>query len=129
MQTYFNGLPLPDWAQRAGDVATLKLIFGGYAFLALLLVGYRTRFCALVLLVVTGVHRSVSQTVDYHDDIIFHALFWAPFMDLGRCFSLDGRRGKWVSFGDRWSRIGAFGLMFNLAYIYLSTVIEKDDPA
>ncbi len=130
MQTYYDGLPMPDWAQRAGDVTTLKLIFGGYAFLALgLLLGFHTRFCALALLLVTGVHRSVSQTVDFHDDIIFHALFWAQFMDLGRCFSLDGRRGKWVGFGDRWSRIGAFGLMFNVAYIYLSTAIEKDDPA
>ena len=130
IQTYFDGLPLPGCMQPAGDVATLKLIFGGYALLALgLLLGYRTRFCALALLVVTGVHRCVSQTVDYHDDVLYHALFWAQFMDLGQCFSLDARRRQRFDWGDRWSRVGAFGLVFNVAYIYISTVIEKDDPA
>ncbi|MDB4699011.1 hypothetical protein OAF45_02600, partial [Candidatus Latescibacteria bacterium] len=127
MQAYFDGLPLPYWAQPAGDVATLKLLFGLYAALALgLLLGYQTRFCALALLLATGIHRGVSQTVDYHDDVLFHALFWAQFMDLGQYFSLDGRR---VTRTDRWSRVGTFGLVFNVAYIYISTFVEKSDPA
>ncbi len=127
MQAYFDGLPLPHWAQPAGDVATLKLLFGLYAVLALgLVLGYQTRFCALALLLATGIHRCVSQTVDYHDDVLFHALFWAQFMDLGQYFSFDGRG---VTRTDRWSRVGTFGLVFNVAYIYISTVVEKSDPA
>jgi Na+/pantothenate symporter len=35
MQAYFAGLPLPDWAQPAGDVATLKWLFGVYVLFTL----------------------------------------------------------------------------------------------
>ena len=130
IQAYFDGMPLPAWAHPAGDVATLKVLFGVYALLALgLLLGYRTRFCALGALLVTGVHRAVAQTVDFHDDVIFHALLWMQMIDAGRCFSLDARGGRRAAWSDRWSRVGACGLVFNVAYIYLSTVYEKGDPA
>ena len=85
-------------------MATLKVLFGLCALLALgLLLGYRTRFCALGALLVTGVHRAVAQTVDFHDDVIFHALLWMQMIDAGRCFSLDARGGRRAA-APRWDR-------------------------
>jgi len=128
IQGYFDGLPLPEGLPNG--LGMLKLLFGLYALLALgVLLGYQTRCCTLALWIAFTVHRYVSQTTDYHDDVLFHALFWAQFLDWGQRFSLDARLGRATGYADVVSRMASCGLVLNLAYLYVSTAWEKSDPA
>lgn len=128
MQGYYDGLSLPEGVPNG--VATLKLLLGVYALLALgVLLGYRTRSCTLAAWLALALHRYVSQTIDYHDDALFHALFWAQFLDWGQRFSLDARWGRATGYADGVRRLACCGLVMNLTFIYVSTALEKSDPA
>ena len=123
LQGYLDGLPLP--AGLPNGIGALKLLFGIYALLALgVLLGYQTRWCTLGAWVALSIHRYVSQTVDYHDDVLFHALFWAQFLDWGQRFSLDARRGRATAYADRVQRLACCGLALNIAHIYIFTIVR-----
>ncbi len=129
LQDYYDGLPLPI-VPALGEIGTLKLVFAAYALLALgLLLGWHTRFCTFGVWIALAGHHYAAQIIDYHDDVLFHVLFWVQFLDLGRAFSLDARARRRGCGPDLLQRLGALGLVFNLAFIYVSTVVEKDSES
>ncbi len=126
MMGYFAGLAPARWL-GLGDIAFLQLAFALYALLALaLLLGWRTRFFALCAWIALTLHRELAGVIDYHDDVLFHALFCAQFVELSACWSLDAYKKRPPSGRDLIGQLGGLGLVVNAVFIYLSTVWEKD---
>lgn len=126
MMGYFDGLAPARWL-GCSDLAFLQLSFVLYALLALaLLVGWHTRFFVFCVWIALTLHREFAGIIDYHDDALFHALFCAQFVELSACWSLDAHRGRRPSGRDLIAQLGGLGLVVNVAFIYLSTVWEKD---
>jgi hypothetical protein len=126
MMGYFDGLA-PARFLGVGDLAFLQWAFGLYALLALaLLVGWRTRWVAFCAWIALTLHREFAGVIDYHDDVLFHALFCAQFVELNACWSLDAHKGRQPSGGDLIAQLGGLGIVVNTVFIYLSTVWEKD---
>ena len=132
MQGLYEGMPLPSLFKIGSDEQILKAIFAGYALLAAgLLVGYKTRWCTLLVWIVSCGHQyAAHSTIDYHAGVVVNLLFWCQALDLGRAWSVDARcRRADREDGDLMARLGACGLVCTFAYIYLATAVEKSDPA
>jgi len=129
MMGYFDGLAPARWLGWS-DLAFLQLAFVLYALLALaLLVGWHTRFFVFCAWIALTLHREFAGIIDYHDDALFHALFCAQFVELNACWSLDAYKGRQPSGRDLIARFGGLALVVNVAFIYVSTVWEKNGPA
>jgi hypothetical protein len=77
-----------------GSFAWQAFLFGLAAvFAAMLLAGYRTRLAAAASwLLLVSLHGRNPMITHYGDEIFRAVLFWAVFLPLGRCASLDARR-------------------------------------
>lgn len=129
MMGYFDGLAAAR-AVGLDDSAFLYAALGVYALLALgLLLGWHARLCALGAWLALTAHRQWAGVIDYHDDVLFHALFCALFVETSACWSLDRRVGRGAEGADLIARFGGLGLVINTGFIYLSTVWEKDGAA
>ena len=131
LQGYYEGLPLPILPFFDRAESTLALLFLVYAASALaLLAGYRTRLSTFLAWVFACGHQYAARhTGDYHDLVLTSLLFWCQFMNLGRCWSMDGwRRARHSLPSPEPDRIEAWGgaaLLVNVAFIYASTGLLK----
>ena len=117
------------WVDGVGPVVALMALAFGFALC--LLVGYKTRFVALV-------SYFLLCSVQNRNPIILHGgdmatrlmLFWSLFTPMGARFSLDGiiaqARAEGKAAPTRALSFGTAGLLLQLAAIYWFTVLLKN---
>ncbi|MCP3141548.1 HTTM domain-containing protein [Pyxidicoccus xibeiensis] len=117
-------LVLHEYGVRAST--TVYLVFGVYGLAVVgLLVGWRTRLCALVAWLTHALTSNSGYLSLYGVDTMLHILFvylWA-FPSNGR-WSLDARAGRVAPTPMLW-RIGMRTLQLHLCLIYLNTGLGK----
>lgn len=92
-----------------------------------LLVGYRTRLATLVTWVmVISLHNRNPALIFAADDVLRALLFWAMFLPLGACYSVDSALNSSPQPLPKRVVSGAtFALMVQIAYIYMWSAAFK----
>ena len=98
---------------------------------AALLVGYRTSGAAVACwFLTTSLHARNPLVVHGGDDLLRVLLFWAMFVPLGGCWSIDRARASEIDSSDRFvCSWGTAGLMLQLCFMYLFSGILKHHPS
>ncbi|NOK20132.1 HTTM domain-containing protein [Corallococcus carmarthensis] len=128
-----------DWAPGLGRVgrllaplgvstmATMYAVFVLYAVgLVGLLLGYRTRFFAVLTWFTHGLTSANAYLSLYGVDTILHVLFfYLVFMPSAGRWSLDARAGRVFTGPTSGARVALRTLQFHLCFIYLDTGLSK----
>jgi hypothetical protein len=112
----------------SGTFVVQVLLFGA-AFLAAvaMLVGYRTRPASIVVwIMVLSIQWRNPFLLHGADELLRVVLFWAMFLPLGACWSVD----RWqqrppIRLSNRFVSIGVAGLFLQIAFMYWFAVILK----
>jgi hypothetical protein len=127
---------LDPWMRET--VVPLHLLSGSYAWQALLfvlgvgaatamVVGWRSRLATLIswgLLVSLHVRNPI--VLNFGDTILRVALFWAIFLPLGSCWSLDAnRRGPEVPSAQPLHSIAGAAYLLQICFVYVFTALLK----
>ncbi|WP_120526671.1 HTTM domain-containing protein [Corallococcus exercitus] len=128
-----------DWAPSLGRVGlllaplgvstmtTMYTVFVLYAVgLVGLLLGYRTRFFAVLTWFTHGLTSANAYLSLYGVDTILHVLFfYLVFMPSAGRWSLDARAGRVFTGPTSGARVALRTLQFHLCFIYLDTGLAK----
>lgn len=112
----------------SGDIYIQAALFSVAVAAALaLLVGYRTRLATFVVWVFLSSVQARNPLVLSAADTLLRVLyFWALFLPLGACWSLDSKRGTAPrSPSTRVLSIGTVALFAQLAFVYVFTALLK----
>ncbi|MCZ6783012.1 MAG: HTTM domain-containing protein [Proteobacteria bacterium] len=107
------------------------LLFGLAALLALgMALGYRTRFCAVAVWVLTLSLQNRNPLLHYGgDNFLALMLFWCALLPLGARYSLDSARGRGAPPGtNRVLSWASAGLLIQIAVIYFFSALHKTGP-
>lgn len=123
------------FANGTSEFINFVFVVGFLAAFAMIL-GWRTRIATAILwVIVLSLQARNAHLSSGADTLMRVTLFWAMFLPLGRTWSLD----EYVSRSDEGesnqssrfrivSSIATFGLIFQVACVYLFTAIQKDGP-
>jgi hypothetical protein len=116
---------LAPWG--ASGEACLWAVFVAYlAGLSGLLVGWRTRWSALVAWLTHLALNSSGEGSTYGVDLFAHiALFYCVVMPVGHALSADGRAGRASAAPSVAARVSLWVLQFHLCVVYLSSGLAK----
>lgn len=122
-------------------IAPFHLLDGGFAWQALLfafaaaaaaclLLGWRTRIAtAASWLLLVSLHSRQPMVLNFGDDILRMALFWALFLPLGRRWSLDARRARAAGDPDApICSIASAAYLVQIAAVYFFSGLLKSGP-
>ena len=129
-------LSAPGWHtvapfhQWSGTFAWEAFLFGVAAVFAVLLgIGYRTRLAAAASWLLLVSLQARNPVVGHYGDEIFRVVFfWAVFLPLGRCASLDARRRPDPARFAPVVSVAAAALLLQMASIYFFTALMKRGP-
>lgn len=139
VQWVITDMSAGDWAPSLGRLGvllaplgvsamtTLYCVFALYAAgLVGLLVGYRTRFFAVLTWVTHGLTSANATLSLYGVDTILHVLFfYLAFMPSAGRWSLDARAGRVLTGLSSRARVAQRTLQVHLCFIYLDTGLAK----
>lgn len=106
------------------------LLFGVAAVFAVLLtIGFYTRTATVVSwLLLLSLQARNPLLLNFGDQILRVSLFWALFLPLGRCWSVDAARAKHPPSREPECSIASAGLLLQVFLIYFFTAILKAGP-
>lgn len=105
------------WQGVCFAIATLSAL--------LMLIGYRTRWATVVAwIMLVSLHNRNPLVIAGADDMLRAMLFWAMFLPLGSCYSVDQALNMSSTPQPKRIFTGAtLGLMAQLCYIYLASAL------
>jgi hypothetical protein len=90
--------------------------------------GYYSKISTILLwILVVSIQNLNGAILQGGDDYMRMLLFWGMFLPLGRRLSVDSIHIKFSSI-NRYFSIANFGLIFQIAFLYIFTSILKDSP-
>lgn len=106
------------------------LLFLAHAIFGVgLLIGYRTRLCALMCwALLVSLHTRNPVILQAGDTELRMLLFFGLFLPLGAKFSLDGSRTEEEFIPARWLSLPSVLLLLQVALIYWAGSLEKHSP-
>ena len=107
-------------------VQTLLFLFAGFVALALL-VGYRTRLAAIASwALLISLHNRNQALLFAGDDMLRALLFWAMFLPLGACYSVDSAlNSSTEKLPKRILSAATLALTLQVCYVYIFSAAFK----
>lgn len=107
-------------------VQAMLFLFAGLAALAML-VGYRTRYATIISWVLLiSLHNRNPALIFAADDVLRALLFWAMFLPLGACYSIDSALNSSPhKLPKRILSAATLGLTLQQCYIYIFSAAFK----
>src|SRR5579872_3420439 len=106
------------------------LMIVGCVLALLLLVGWRTQFMTLLSwFLLIGVQGRNFIIMQGGDVVMRMLLFWAIFLPLGACYSLDALREPPREWRPRFLSVGSVAYIVQMCLIYWFAAAWKSDPA
>lgn len=114
----------------SGEFGWQALLFGVAAVFAVLLtIGLYTRTATVVSwLLLLSLQARNPLLLNFGDQILRVSLFWALFLPLGRCWSVDAARARLPASREPEFSIASAGLLLQVFLIYFFTAILKAGP-
>ena len=112
----------------SGQPFVQALLFGFALFVALLLlVGYRTRLATIaVWAMIVSIHNRNPALIFAADDVLRALLFWAMFLPLGACYSIDSAlNSSQEPLPRRILSVATVALILQQCYIYIFSAAFK----
>ncbi|MBA3722983.1 MAG: HTTM domain-containing protein [Parachlamydiaceae bacterium] len=94
-----------------------------------LLIGYQTRIVTiLVWILVASIHSRNPLILQGGDSVLRLLLFWAMFLPLGACWSVDAWQKKTIKVPNQYISVATFALLLQVCFIYwFSALLKTDD--
>jgi HTTM domain len=116
--------PFHLWGGGLAWEAFLFCVAGVFALL--LVVGWRTRLAsAASWLLLLSLHDRNPVITHYGDEIFRAVLFWAVFLPLGRCWSVDARRRGGAGRYEPVVSVASAAILLQMASVYLFSGLMK----